>query len=381
MQDMRLRLLMVTPRYLPYTGGVESHVDQVSRRLARAGIDVTILTTDPDHNLPPVQHYDPGVTVQRVPAWPRGRDYYFAPDIYRVITEGHWDVVHVQSYHTLVAPLAMLAAWRARIPYVVTFHGGGHSSRLRNAARPIQRALLRPLLAHADRLVAVAEFEIGLYSRELGISPDRFTLIPNGSDLPPATSPANGHEREHGLIVSVGRLERYKGHHLIIAALPRILSVEPDARLLVLGTGPYRETLLRLARASGVEDRVEIRAIPPSDRQAMSDQLSRASLFVLLSEQETHPIAVLEALSMGCQALVADSQGLSELADRGLVRSISLDSTLDELAAAVVDQLQHPLPPRHVAIPSWDDCAAGLRTLYTGITRSITENDTEVSRA
>ena len=69
------------------------------------------------------------------------------------------DLVHIQSYHTLVAPLAMLAARRAKLPYLLTFHGGGHSSQLRNATRGSQLALLRPLLAHAERLVTLAHFE------------------------------------------------------------------------------------------------------------------------------------------------------------------------------------------------------------------------------
>src|SRR5207249_7641971 len=83
----------------------------------------------------------------------------FAPDIYTEIARGTWDVAHVHAYHTFVGPFAMLAARRSRLPYVVTFHAGGHSSRLRNAIRPLQLSLLRPLLSRADRLVALAPFE------------------------------------------------------------------------------------------------------------------------------------------------------------------------------------------------------------------------------
>src|SRR5262249_45777190 len=47
-----LRLLMVTPRYLPETGGAEIHVHEVATRLADAGVDVTVLTTDRHGTLP-----------------------------------------------------------------------------------------------------------------------------------------------------------------------------------------------------------------------------------------------------------------------------------------------------------------------------------------
>ena len=76
-----------------------------------------------------------GVLIRAVRAWPANRDYYFAPRIWREMAREPWDVIHIQSYHTLVAPLAMLRALTLRIPYIVTFHGGGHSSGLRNRSR------------------------------------------------------------------------------------------------------------------------------------------------------------------------------------------------------------------------------------------------------
>ena len=109
----------------------------------------------------------------------------------------------MQSYHTLVAPLAMAAAAHARIPYVVTFHGGGHSSPLRNSIRGTQLRLLRPLLARAQTLVSLADFEIEHYGALLGLPRGRFVTIPNGADLPaPLGEPPPVRGR---LIVSSGR--------------------------------------------------------------------------------------------------------------------------------------------------------------------------------
>ena len=183
----RLRVLMATPSYLPEIGGVENHVHAVATRIADSGeASVTVLTTDLDGRLPPTE-VDGAVTVRRVRGHPRSRDWRFAPAIGREVAGGSWDVVHVQSYHTFVAPLAMAAAARAGIPYVLTFHGGGHSDRLRHRARRLQRSLLRPLLTRAAALVALARFEIELYSRELRLPASRFVLIPNGFDLPVIT--------------------------------------------------------------------------------------------------------------------------------------------------------------------------------------------------
>jgi glycosyltransferase involved in cell wall biosynthesis len=357
-----LRILMATPRYPPFAGGVEQHVREVGRRLAAAGCTVTVLTTDPTRRLPR-HEMDAGVSIVRVPAWPRRRDFYFAPRIYRSIVAGRaeWDIVHVQSYHTFVAPLAMLAARRAGLPYLLTFHGGGHSSTTRQLLRRVQWPLLAPLVRKAARLVAIARFEIGLYGASFRVPADRFELISNGVEIPsvqPLGPPTDG------LIASVGRLERYKGHHRVLAALPAILEQRPDARLWIAGSGPYEGELRKQAAALGVADRVDIRSIAPTEREEMAREIRRASLVVLLSEYETQPLAVLEAVALGRPALVADTSGLSELAERGLATAIPLSSGPDEVAAAVLGTLGSAPAPLHEPLPTWDDCASALLELY-----------------
>ena len=318
----RIRLLIVTPRFLPETGGVETHVYETSRRLVALGVAVTVLCTDASGDLPPHDTID-DVTIRRVRAYPADRDLRLAPAIGRIVREGDWDLVHVQSYHTLVAPHAMLACVRSGTPFVLSFHAGGHSGRVRTLIRPAQQWALRPLLARAARLIALARFEVELYGRRLRLPPERFASVPNGSDLP-SLPPGDAPRVDPDLIASVGRLERYKGHHRVIAALPFVLARRPRARLWIAGSGPYRSELERIALRLGVGERVEIRAIPPSERSTMAAELSRAAVVTLLSDFETHPIVVLEAAALGRPVLVADTSGQSELAQQGFARAIPL---------------------------------------------------------
>jgi glycosyltransferase involved in cell wall biosynthesis len=360
-----LRILFVSALYPPYTGGIETHTREVARRLASRGHQVSVLTTDPAARLPRFERMD-GVAVSRVPAWPSWADLYFAPGVYRAIRSGTWDIVHVQGYHTLVPPLAMLAAMHAKLPYVVTFHGGGHSSRVRNSIRGTQRALLAPLWKRAARLIALAEFELTLFGDRLGIPRSHFAMIPNGSDLP-IPKQVTPRPDQGPLIASVGRLERYKGHHRVLAAMPMILKREPGARLWIAGSGPFESALRRQAQKLGVSDHVEIRAIPATDRETMADELSRAAVVTLLSEYETQPVAVLEALSLGRPALVADTSGMSEIARRGLALAVPLDSAPDVVAAAVLKQLDDPILPTQLQLPTWDECVDRLSALYQSV--------------
>jgi len=129
--------------------------------------------------------------------------------------------------------------------------------------------------------------------------------------------------------------------------------------------GPYEPTLRKLVRNVGLEKHVEIHAVPAGDRQSMAQVLSQAALVALLSEYEAHPIAVMEALALRRPVLVADTSGLREIAEQGLACAVPLNSKPEEIAQAVLQQLEHPLiPPAHLALPTWDECVRQLQIVY-----------------
>jgi glycosyltransferase involved in cell wall biosynthesis len=363
------RVLMVTPRSPLAQGGVERHVLEVSTRMAAAGVRVEVICTDPDSKEEKTEDHE-GVRIRTLRAWPRGRDWHFAPGIWREMAREKWDLVHVQSYHTLVAPLAMLRALTLRVPYVVTFHGGGHSMEHRNRARGVQMRILRPLLRRAARLVAIARFEVEQYGQLLGVPPERFAFIPNGTDLSFSDGDIVGQEPETTTLASIGRLERYKGHHRVLEAFPLVLEREPDARLLIVGKGPYEDELRQQAADLGVADSVEVTSVPPGDPRGMAALLGQVSLVVLMSEFETHPLVALEAAAARRRLLVADAGGLSEIAADGFGRGIPLDSTPQQIAAAAIEELAKPQPQRSPSLTSWDECAAALLDLYGSVLKT-----------
>jgi glycogen synthase len=363
-----MRVLLVSARFFPYAGGTETHTYEVAKRFAAEGHEVTVLTTDRENNLPRTERLE-AFTIKRVAAYPREKDFYFAPAIYSVIQSRQWDVIHIQGYHTFVAPLAMFAAWRAGIPYVVTFHSGGHSSSVRNMLRWLQRLLLKPLLTRATQLVGVSQFEADFFASHLGIKRERFVVIPNGAHLPQLSQPVS--PEPYPLIVSSGRLERYKGHQHVLAAFAKVLQRRSDARLRIAGSGPYEFDLNEMADNLGVKDYVEIKPIPAANRQGMAELLSKSSLVVLFSEYEAHPVAVMEALSLKRPVLVADTSGLSELAQRGLVAAVPMGCGPDALAEAMLKQLDHPLIPVGIQLPTWEECAAQLLTVYQQVLRRV----------
>jgi glycosyltransferase involved in cell wall biosynthesis len=356
-----LRILMVCPRYLPEIGGTEMHVHEVTRRLTALGsFDVTVLATDRSRRLPREEVVE-GLPVLRVPAWPRGRDYYLAPGIAAVVSQRRWDLVHCQGIHTPVPWLAMISARRAGHPYLVTFHTGGHSSRLRNAMRAAQWRLAGPLLRGAASLIAVSRSEAAALVRHARLGGQRVVVIRNGGTLP---SPRAGTAAVPGRIVSSGRLERYKGHHRVIEALPHVVRAIPEAHLLILGSGPYRNSLIELAGRLGLADRVSITSVAPADRQGMATALAESSVVAALSDYEAHPVAVMEALCAARPVVGYDIAGVGELVAKGWVRGVPRDAPPAAIARELVQAMSSSSAEHHAQLPSWESCTDQLAHVY-----------------
>lgn len=359
-----LRILEVIQRFFPEIGGAETHVYEVSRRLAtRDDMDITVFATDRTGALPRSERID-GFDVIRRRAWPRKRDYYFSPGVLRVIAQGKWDLVHFQGIHTFVPILGMLAARRAGIPYVLTFHSGGHSSPARGRIRNLQWRCLTPLLRGARRLIGVSRFESRLFQDRTGIGAERFTVIRNGGSLAPAPNPV---QPVPGRIVSSGRLERYKGHHRVIEALAVLQRSEPGAHLVILGAGAYEGELLGLARRLGVADAVSIRHLPPADRAGMALELGSASVLAAFSDYEAHPIGVMEALALGVPVVGYDIAGIADLVEDGMVTGLAPNAPT-EVAATQLRRSMHQ-PRTAVAgmdfdLPTWEQSTDRIAEVY-----------------
>jgi glycosyltransferase involved in cell wall biosynthesis len=362
-----IRVLVVSAQFLPVMGGIETHINEtVSRICSSEDIDISVLSTDRSGRLPSKEQF-PGFTVERCRSYPRKRDYYIAPDIYRRVRTADVDILHCQGIHTAVPILAMLAAKRRGLPFMVTLHTGGHSSSVRNRLRRIQWRLLAPLLRGAESIVSVGRYEQQLFQEVCRLDGSRFTIIRNGGDL--------GMERAAeiripGRIISSGRLERYKGHHRVIQALPMVRQTIPNATVKILGSGPYADHLHTLVRDLHMEDFVSIESIPPSDRKQMMQSLSEAAVFAAMSEYEAHPIAVMEALALGVPVVGCDVAGVGDLVEDGLVTGVPKDAKPDAVAQALIAALSSPKAAEGPPLRTWDTTAGELADVYRCVSRS-----------
>lgn len=356
-----MRIVYSCPRFDPFLGGVESHTRELASRLAARGHDVHIVTANPGGELPRTEHMH-GAVVHRVHSWPRRGDPFFAPSAGLVARRLRGDILHMQSYQSAMTPFVLAASRFQRTPTLLTFHGGGASSQIRQALYPAQRRVLAPLIRRVDALIVLTEFEVALYAREFHLPPTRFVHIPNGCDLP---QPSREVVQIPGVISSLGRLERSKGHEDVIRALPLLRTVDHRFVVRVIGAGADRARLETIASELGVDQFVEFRSFASSERAEMAAALLESALVISMSRSETQPIAVMEAAALGCNTSVLDScPGMHEIVTAGVARGISEHLGPSELATTIRSHIEAPFHPQASSLISWDQCADATESLY-----------------
>lgn len=143
-----------------------------------------------------------------------------------------------------------------------------------------------------------------------------------------------------GEIVTCGRLEPQKNHALLIRAFARVQAHCPHARLKIYGEGSLRPELERQIEALGLQGKVQL----PGATNDVAAVLATAALFVLSSDFEGMPNALMEAMAAGVPCVSTDCPcgGPRELFGAALAHRLVPCGDADKLAAAMEQALDKP---------------------------------------
>lgn len=295
-----MKIVQVVPRYPPRTGGVETHVKEVSERLVERSHEVTVLTADGGRDVA-TRDTRNGVEVIRHTGLAPGGAFHVAPGILPTLRRYDADVVHAHNYHSIPLLFAALGAGSARFVVTPHYHGESASSfrdRLLSVYRPVGGWALR----QANEAVAVSDWEREQLRDDFGIEA---TVIPNGVDVKRFWN-AEPREQERPYLLTVGRLEEYKGVQHVIRALTEL----PEYDLLVAGSGPYRDELEQIVSEEDVSDRVEF--LGYVDDEELPSLYAGAEVFVTMSSFEAYGMTVGEALAAGTPCVVRKKAALAD---------------------------------------------------------------------
>ena len=246
-----------------------------------------------------------------------------------------FDLIDAHYFYPDGVAAAMLAAY-FRKPFVVTARGSDITLLPRYA---IPRKLIQCTSKRAGALVSVSQ---ALADELVALGADRHkvNVLRNGVDLvrfrpmPRSVARSELGWPDQPTLVSVGNLNRNKGHHLIIEALRAM----PDFRLALIGNGPERETLAELAKSLGVENRVEL--VGEVQQSDLFRYFSAADISVLASEREGWPNVLLESMACGTPVVVTRIWGTPEIVKSSDAGRFAEERSASGIAVAVRDLME-----------------------------------------
>jgi phosphatidylinositol alpha-1,6-mannosyltransferase len=313
------RVLVVTPDYPPAAGGIQLLVDRIATQATRMTTRVVTLACTG------AREYDATrpVPVRRVRTNGAPRSAAIAALNAAAVSEAlRFRPQTVLSAHIVASPAGAALQQSAGVPFIQYFHAKEIGTRAELARFALKRARASIVVSRYTRDLAVGA----------GGDPRRLRRIPPGVDLPPAMPTERRETRPTVLTVGV-LADRYKGHDVMIRALPLVRAQVPDVQWVVIGDGPLRPALERLAAAEGLATYVRFLG-EVSDRER-DRWLARSHVFAMPSRV---PGGELAGEGFGIVYLEASARGLPIVA--GGVAG-ALDAVVHGRTGLLVDPTDH----------------------------------------
>jgi len=138
-------------------------------------------------------------------------------------------------------------------------------------------------------------------------------VIHNGVDA--ETFSPDAEQKNPLVVLSVGNLIPTKGHALLLRAYSRAIGTATEWELQIIGDGPERASLIRLAQQLGISSR--IRFLGKQTRDQVAGAMKRCAVFALPSGYEGLGCVYLEAMACGKPAIACEGQGIDEIIEHG----------------------------------------------------------------
>jgi glycosyltransferase involved in cell wall biosynthesis len=174
---------------------------------------------------------------------------------------------------------------------------------------------------------------------------DRYTVIPTGINLKPYQS-ADGDElrtrenwQDDKVMVSIGRLAPEKNWETLLKAAGKVYQAHADLRVVLIGDGPDKKKLQKLATELGIEERVNFTGELPFEET--STYLKAADIFGFASVTETQGLVTMEAMAAGLPVVAVDASGTRDIVDNG-EQGFLVPNEVDALAASINQLMESP---------------------------------------
>jgi len=321
-----------------------------------------------------------GFTITRIESKISKPLYGFSPEVFRYLkrtigTDLNPDVVHVHGFHTMMTPNVIKLAQRRGLPVVFSPYYSAHNTLLGNAFSAAYEVMVRGVFRRCEVIMCTSDDEEVTVESRLKVDRRQTLTIPLGVETVPLQAVRRPPVPHTPLaLLYVGWLVKYKGVQYAIRALKELVDVlNLDARLRIIGDGPYKGTLMRLAGSLGVEERVEWS--PTLPKAELHNAFEKADFLLLLSSSEAYGLVVAEALAAGTPCVVSKSSALIEFLDEPGCFGVDSPPDPSELARLILHLSNKVIEvgPFSRKIRPWKDVALDYENVYRAVTSGRAE--------
>lgn len=299
-----MKIVDVNPYFFPLRGGIEHRMHDVSKRLAAAGDEVTVVTGQYDPALPTEEKSD-GYRIIRLKSRTirvYNPPYISSSGVKETLESLDPDLV---NFNYRWAPSYTRALRHYDGKKVFTYHNmWGEGTGWQHTFSEINDNIFRKTLDTFDHVIAVSEFVRNDLLRR-GYAPGFVTAIPSCLGGPVVPGDGSGN-----FMLSLGRLVRTKGLDVLMEAMKDV-----PHRLIVCGKGPDAGRLQKAIERNGLQDRVEMRGYVSEEEK--SRLMGQCRFFVMPSLHESLGLAAVELMARGRPVVCSDADGLPETVGKG----------------------------------------------------------------
>jgi len=281
-------------------GGAETMLMNLMRRIPREEAAFDYLVHTDDHGDYDDEIAGLGGSIWRLPAYNVANFFHYKKACRELMASiGHFDIVH--GHQGSCAPIYLSEAKRAGFLTIA------HSHNADGAIPPLQMAAFN-MISHPVR--GVADYYLGC-SMQAGldrfgkkiVDSDRFSLLPNGIDSKVFAFSEEARKAirdELGIgsepvIGTVGRLTRQKNHTFLLEIFSRMLEVDHNIKLVIVGRGELEDDLRQKCDLLGLSSNVKMLGV----RKDVPALMSAFDAFILPSHAEGLPLVGVEAQAAG----------------------------------------------------------------------------------
>lgn len=206
---------------------------------------------------------------------------------------------------------------RLTVPVAVTSHGGD----LYALNTPLYRRLKKLVLENVERVTVVSK-PMKKVCIELGAREERISVISMGVDTKQLFSSDKSYPRKSKRVLFVGRLVEKKGVEYGLEAVSKLSKKHPEMQFTIVGDGPRRPQLERMARNLGIETKVEFVGSRRHDQlpeyYLSSEILLLPSIIAESGDQEGLGLTAVEAMACECTVIASDLPATREFIQDGV---------------------------------------------------------------